>query len=167
MLTLEIFWGLNEIIHIKHLDLYQIHEAHSVKNNENYAESYGMAVSLSQKHWPTAWAGQQLLLTEKMWRWRFPRERLGQKSRHSLGHTEAFHSRTNGSAASVHTAWVSTDGQRQCPRRTFSFQSSWESKVWGSAATGYVGKELHKPQKSPRARNHPMVMTPKYLIPFN
>lgn len=65
MLTVEIFWGLNEIIHTKHLDLYQIHEAHSVKNNENYAESYGMAVSLSQKQWPIAWAGQQLLLIEK------------------------------------------------------------------------------------------------------
>lgn len=43
------FWRLNEITYVKHPDLCQKHKAHSKNSNENYAQPYETAVSLSQK----------------------------------------------------------------------------------------------------------------------
>lgn len=64
-------------MYIKHLDLCQIYKVHSTKDNGNYAETRETAASLSQEHWPTAWAGQVLLLIVRMWGQGTRREGLG------------------------------------------------------------------------------------------
>lgn len=153
ILTLEIFWGLSEITHIKHLDLRQIHQAHSKEQwnlcwsptNGCFSKSKTLTGSLGQ---------EEALVDREDTGSRVPRA----EKQMFISNTEAFQLLDNWPSASVDTIGASTEEKRRCPRTTFSFQFSWEFKGWRSAATEYVGKELHKPQKSPRAWKHPVVI---------
>lgn len=151
MLTLEIFRGLNEITHIKHLDLYQTHEAHTVKNNEGYAESYGMAVSLSQKQWPAAWARQQLLLRAKSGGGGSPGKGWGRRAGIYWATQRHVPFRTNGSVASMHTMGVSTEGKDSAhgkrvlfrPRENLKYGDLWLLGMWARKCTNLKSRQGH------------------------
>lgn len=155
MPTLEIFWGLDEITHIKHLDLAQLHEAHSVKNRENSADSCGRAVSPQP--------GPAAAPADREVRVRFPGEGWGRRAGVHWARQRLF---IPGQMAQLHhcTPCESALTGKDCHGEGFLFRPR---GVWsvGICSYGVWGQGVAKPRKSPRPRKHPMGMTPTYLIP--
>lgn len=80
-----------------------------------------------------------------------PQGKAGQKSRHSLGHTEAFHSRANGSAASVHTRESALTGRDSAHGERFLFSPRGNLKygdlqllgMWARSCTNLKSRRGH------------------------